>query len=888
VWSELRACEPPVISISFGAGMFAVRFTRLGLGIFLPILSVITPYMQGQTAAPQLLPYAMTLVAGGGATATFTLPQPCPSGKIPSDKYGDGCLATEVQLNDPRYVTEDSQGNFFISDTKNALIRRVDGVSGVITLIAGGGTLGSGSTTEYTKGAACGPTTDTNTAADYQGDGCMSSSVKLGSPEGLAISPITGNLYFGDITNATVRMIPATNGLVTGPGIITNVAGSVSGTKATFGYEANNATSTVISATGGALDDPYGVSFDKQGALYIAEDGKNALLVVNVTAAPITVTGISIPPGTIAKIAGALTSTPPVSPYCTNGTSGTTGCVFGNWKNGASATLSQLDGPIDITVDPSGNVFFANNFSSSIAIGKITSQGLISTYAGLQAIGTVGNANTRALANTIPIGSPYGVTADANGNIYASDALKGWVWRVDAANQGIYVIAGGGTSCNASASGDGCPASQTKFSVGTLATDSTSKLPYASAPGVGGLYADSAGSLIVADATLGLIHKIATNANFGTILATNPSQTIDIHFGVNDGPGGAPYTLTTNASNFSIGADSCTENSDNTTDCTLPLTATPTQTTSGAFSSTLHIVSAQGLTADIPLTGFLELNQVASSTTLSLSTNDTNPATSVTITAAVSGATTSAPVAGTVTFYNNGTQIGTTQPVANGTAAIQYIFPAGTYSITATYSGSQFFFPSTSTANPVTSVIPTFTITPLQSTVTVAQGQTAANGLTLITAGGYAGTVTFACSGLPANTSCLFSPSSATVGAGGATVALSILTVGPGSSAVRPLALPGSRGGQVIFACLPGAALLLLIMRRRPNGKLPVTLLLLTVLIGGTAFLSGCSSGTKTAPSTATGTSTLTITATGTPNVVSTGTNIVQTVSLTLAVTPQP
>jgi Bacterial Ig-like domain (group 3) len=840
--------------------------------------------MQGQIAAPQLLPYATTLVAGGGATATFKAGQTCPSGKTSLDNFGDGCLATEVQLNDPRYVTEDSQGNFFISDTKNALIRRVDGVSGVITLIAGGGTLGSGSTTVYTKGEACG-TGDTNTAADYQGDGCMSSSVKLGAPEGLAVSPITGNLYFGDITNATVRMIPASNGVVTGPGIITNIAGDVAGAKATFGYEANNATTTVVSATGGALDDPYGVSFDKLGALYIAEDGKNALLVVNITSAPITVAGISIPVGTIAKIAGALTSTAPVAPYCTNGTSGTTGCAFGNWTNGASATLSQLDGPLDITVDPSGNIFFANNFSTSIAIGKVSSQGLISTYAGLQAIGAV--TNTRAMANTIPIGSPYGVTADANGNLYASDALKGWVWRVDAANQGMYVIAGGGMTCNASPSGDGCPASQTKFSVGTAATDKPSGLPYASAPGVGGLYADSAGSLIVADATLGLIHKIATNANFGTILATNPTQTIDIHFGVKDGPGGTPYTLTTNPGNFSIGAPNCTAHSDSTTDCLLPLTATPTQTTSGPFSSTLHIASAQGLTADIPLTGTLELNQVASTTTVTLSPNQTNPVSPVTITAAVTGATTSAPVAGTVIFYNNGTQIGTTQTIVNGQASIQYTFPAGTYSVTATYSGSQFFFSSTSTANTVTSMIPTFSMTSLQPTVTVAQGQTGANSFTLLTTGGYTGTVTFTCSGLPANSSCLFNPSPTTIGAGGATVALSIVTVGPGSSAVRPLDLPGSHGGQVLFACLPGAALLLLTMRRRSKGKLPVLLLMLTILIGGTAFLNGCSSGQKTAPATPTGTSTVMITATATPNVVSAG-NIVQTVPLTLAVTPQP
>jgi hypothetical protein len=838
----------------------------------------------GQTA-PQLLPYATTLVAGGGTTAIFTVPGTCPvSGRPVMDKFGDNCLATEVQLNDPRYVTEDSAGNIFISDTKNAVIRRVDGASGVITLIAGGGTLGSGTTTEYTSGQACGGT-DKNSAADYQGDGCLSSSVKLGSPEGLAISPITGNLYFGDITNGTVRMIAAgSNGSVTGPGLISNVVGNVTGVKATFGYAANTASSTINPATQGALDDPYGVTFDKQGILYVAEEGKNALLAVNTTQSAVTVAGIAIPAGTIAKFAGFQNLTD--GAYCPNGTSGTTGCAFGNWTNGSSASTAQLDSPIDLTVSSTGNIFFANNFSTSIAIGEVSAEGSISTYAGKQAIGMV--TNTRATANTIPIGSPYGVTVDANGNVYASDALKGWVWRIDAANQGIYVIAGGGSSCNSSPYGDGCPAGQTKFSTGTAATDKTSGLPYASAPGVGGLYSDVAGSLIVADATANLIHKIATNADFGTILPTQPTQTIDIHFGANDGPGGVAYTLTSNPGNFSIGAASCTSNSDSTTDCLLPITATPTQATSGAFSSTLHIASAKGGSADIPLTGSLELNQLASTTSLILSANSTNPVSPVTITATVSSTTNSVPIAGTVTFYNGGTQIGMPQNVVNGQASIQNTFAAGMYSITATYSGNQFFFGSTSVASPITSVIPTFTTTPLQTTLTVAQGQTAAEGLTLITAGGYAGTVSFACSGLPANASCLFNPSSVSLGAGGAVVALSILTSGPGSSSVHPFALPGFHGGQIVFACLPGAMLLLIVVRRRPNRKLPISLLSLGVLIVGTAFLSGCSGGTQTAPSTSTGTSAVTVTVTGTPNVVSTGTNIVQTIPLTLVVTAQP
>jgi hypothetical protein len=860
--------------------MFSVRFTRLCFGIFLPTLLILTPSMRGQTQtpAPQLLPYFMTLVAGGGTTATFTVGTACPSGNIPVDKFGDGCLANEVQLNGPRYVTEDLQGNVFFSDTKNKLIRRVDGVTGIITAIAGGATANPAS------GAACGGS-DPNTSTDWEGDGCLSSSVELGAPEGLKFSPINHNLYFGDIDNSTVRMIAAgTNGMITAPGIITNVVGDVTGTKAAFGYAANTATTTIAPATAGALDSPYAIAFDQQGILYIADEFRDALLAVNTTAAPVTIATVTIPPGTIAKLAGFESTAD--GDFCPNGTTSSAGCKDGTWTTGMSADTQEMHDPYDVAADNEGNIYFANQFAPAIA--QVTSAGIINTYAGKQA--EVPVTNTRALANTIPIGSNFGMTIDTNNNIYTTDSLDGWIWRVDAANQGMYVFAGAGTPCTGSdAYGDGCPVSDSKFESGTISDPTTTPFSTVS---IDGMYSDLSGTLFVADSVANIIHKIVTNTNFGTILPTMPTQTIDIHFGVNDGPSGStPYTLTTNPTNFSLGMATCTVNSDNTDDCLLPITATPQQLTSGSFSSTLQIMSNMGLTASVTLSGNLNLVQAASSTALSVSATATNPATPVTITATVSSGTASASsIGGTVIFYNNGVQIGTTQTVANGTASIQYAFPVGTASVTATYSGSQFVLGSTSAATAVTSATPAFTIAPMQPTLTVVQGNLVTTSFTLATAGGYTGTVTFACSGLPANTSCIFSPASATLGASATVESLSILTTGTNNAAVRPLALHGSHhGGQILFAFVPGAALLLLSVRRRFKGMLPVSLLLLTVLMGGTVFLSGCNNGTMGAatPVTPTGTSTVTITATGTPNVITTGANIVQTVSVMLSVTAQ-
>jgi hypothetical protein len=844
------------------------RFSWVHAAISTLLLTFLTATtIPAQTAAPQLLPYFTSVVAGGGTTSSFTAGAPCPvSGNTATDKYGDGCLATEVQLNAPAYVTADIQGNVFFSDTNNSLVRRVDATTGVISLIAGGATANPAS------GGTCGA----NTSGDWQGDGCLSSLVKLGKPQGIAISPITGDLYFGDTTNASVRKISATNGFVTRPGIISNVAGSVTGTKATYGYTANSSTVQITAATQSILDDPYGVAFDAQGILFIAEEYKDALLAVNTTAATVTVANTTIAPGTIAKIMGYQNATN--GTYCPNGTSGTYGCTFGNWVDGAAANLSLTDNPYDLTVDPSGNVYFANNYSTSIAIGKVSTAGTVTTYAGKQALGAV--TNTRGAANTIYIGSPYGLTADANGNVYFSDSLKGWIWRVDASNQGLFVLAGAGNPC-AGTYGDGCPASETKFSTGTIKTSGSNF--YASTAGVSGLYSDKDGTLFVTDAVANMVHKIVTGTNFGTIQLTEPTQTIEVHFGVNDSPAANAFTLTTSPGNFSLSAPSCTTNTDNTTDCTVAITATPTQTASGPFASNLHVVSAQGLAADFPLTGTLQLEQANSTIALSFSATSMNPATAVTVSASVAGASSSTPVNGTVTFYNNGTQIGATQTVSNGTASIQYTFPAGTYSITASYSGSQLLFSSASTSTQIISVIPVFSSIPLQTAVTVVQGQTALNSFTLASAGQYTGNVAFTCSGLPANSSCIVSPSTAVVAPGGTTtVALSILTSGP----LTPISSLSTRG-TIAFACLPGAGLLLLLARRR-RLKLPATLLLIALLFSGSIFVSGCGNGTQQVPTTPTGSSNITVTATGTPNILATGTNIVQTSTIALTVNPQP
>src|SRR5262245_24724976 len=55
---------------------------------------------------------------------------------------GDGGLATKATLNEPYAVAVTPEGNLYIVDRLNAVIRRVDGSTGIITTVAGTGRRG--------------------------------------------------------------------------------------------------------------------------------------------------------------------------------------------------------------------------------------------------------------------------------------------------------------------------------------------------------------------------------------------------------------------------------------------------------------------------------------------------------------------------------------------------------------------------------------------------------------------------------------------------------------------------------------------------------------------------------------------------------------------------
>ncbi len=848
-----------------------------------------------QAVAPQLLPYSVKVIAGGGATATFTAGATggCPvSGYTPTDTYGDGCLATEIELTGPRTAVADVNGNVFFTDYTNGLIRRVDAVSGIVTAVAGG----VSQSASPASGADCVAGNSTTTASDAKGDGCLGTQVYLASPVGLVFSP-AGDLYFSEIGNTTggttseeifgadVRKIAATKGLITTTGVISTADGYLS-SYYNAGYSADNFTASpacsttvltncILAASQSYLYEPFGLAFDNSGNLYITDEYKEAVLVVNTNATQATtVTGVTIPPGTVAKIAGATTAG---SSTCPNGDSGTTGCNYPGsgvkYTPGALANDTLIDAPYGVAVDPSGNVYFSDEYLYNVPEiigGTGSTAGEIELYAGIQSTEGKNAApvTVRGVAGSFGIGNPHGVAADSLSNLYLADGYAGVIWRVDSAGKLMYAVAGGAaTVCTASivpgvttidSYGDGCPATSAKFGTGTTG-------------GVFGVSVDAYSDLFTGDTVSGLVREVASGTQFGAIGANQPTQYVDIHFAAGDGPEASlAYTLTTGTGNFVFGNAICTTNSDTTKDCVLPIKATPSVL--GPFTGTLEVASVLGGMASFPLAGDYVASPLtrtvvnATQTANCANTTAYNNTTPVILTASVttSGAN---PPGGTVTFYANGSQIGSPVNVSSNAASLTYTFSTtGTYAITAVYSGDSYYKTSTSGAETITSSTPSFSgaaITSQQNTV--APGQTALYSFTL-QQNVYSGTLTFACSGLPANSSCSFYPASMT--ASGCqvsnTIAMSILTQSA-SQGIAASSLGGEgRGWRPMLSILAGLGLALLIGLRRRKTKLRYGHLWMAMaLLLASAGIASCNGNVAATPATTAGTYTVTVTITG-------------------------
>jgi sugar lactone lactonase YvrE len=279
---------------------------------------------------------------------------------------GDGFAATSAELASPSGIAVDSSGNVYISDFYNDRIREIFALTGVINTIAGGGSV-------------CG------SATDSVGDNCTATDAVLAEPEGIRLDA-SGNLYIADASDQLVRLVTASTG------IISSIAGN-----GIPGFSGDGA-----SATSAKLNGPVGVGIDSSGNIWIA-DVNNA-----------RIREVSVSTGYINTVAGGGSY-----PSCVGETD--------SYGDNCTATLARLSNPEDVTVDTSGNMYFADY--SFAAVREIpTSSTTVYGYAGnlnysspcAGATDAVGDG-CLALNDGASLANPVGIGLDSSNNLYIAD-----------------------------------------------------------------------------------------------------------------------------------------------------------------------------------------------------------------------------------------------------------------------------------------------------------------------------------------------------------------------------------------------------------------------------------------------------------------------------------
>jgi Bacterial Ig-like domain (group 3)/MBG domain (YGX type)/NHL repeat len=341
---------------------------------------------------------------------------------------GDGGAATEAMLNNPDALAVDANGDLFIADYNNAAVRQV---------VPGPEGFSDGTISTFAG----------NRSFGYSGDGGPATSAMLGQPNGLAVDA-HGDLLISDAADDVVRMVDPQGTITTVAGGLNHPAGlAVDSSGDLFIADQSNnvigelklgpdgqlpsfvGSITVVAGGGGLeLSGPNGVAVNAEGDLFIADEGNNVVHEVT-------------PNGTVSTVVG-------------NGTAGYSG-------DGGPANAAELNFPQVLALDSNGDLFIAdvgNNVIREVTPGPDgLSDGTITTVAG---DGTAGYSGDGGPATDAMLNYPNGIAVDAAGDLFIADSNNHVVREVipgpDGLSDGtITTVAGDGS---AGYSGDGGPA----------------------------------------------------------------------------------------------------------------------------------------------------------------------------------------------------------------------------------------------------------------------------------------------------------------------------------------------------------------------------------------------------------------------------------------------
>ena len=348
-------------------------------------------------------------------------------------------------------------------------------------LISCGGGGGSSSTTTTT-------TTYTYTVTTLAGSGSYDvvngtgTAASFKTPTGL-VSDTSGNIFVADTFNHQIREI-------TSSGVTTTFAGSTT---------SGNADGTGAAAT---FTYPHGIAIDSSGNFYVSANSSirkitSAGVVTIFAGSTSGVTGTTDATSTSARfmtpyaLAFDSSSNLFVADYSNNNIRKiTTGGVVTTFAGSTSAISGSADGigtaatflnPSGIAIDSSDNIYVADMYNHEIR--KITSAGVVTTFAGSTTSGSADGTGTAA-----SFYRPAGIVIDSSDNLYVTEYGNNLVRKITSAGVVTTII---GTTTSGSANG-----------VGTAATLN----------GPWGITKDSSGNLYIADYANNLIRKVTVTS----------------------------------------------------------------------------------------------------------------------------------------------------------------------------------------------------------------------------------------------------------------------------------------------------------------------------------------------------------------------------------------
>lgn len=345
-----------------------------------PVLAIDNFSFRGLTNVPDVV------IANGDFGYTFSLFAGMTG--VSGANNGTGAAAS---FNGPHAIAADRQGNLYVADTANHLIRKITPQAEVSTFAGLAGVMG---TNDGTGSAA-----------------------RFNQPEGICVDS-KGNVFVSEIGNQTIRKI-------TSVGVVTTMAGlwGVAGTNDGNGSAARFQT-------------PVTVQVDEDGFLYVGDYNNHTIRKITPAGDVSTLAGLADVAGTRnGPVAEARFNHPhtclpdgqgnvyvadlgnyAVRKISTEGIVSTfAGLPGSSGTNDGTGTFARFAGPWGLAFEPTGNLLVTDRENNTIR--RIAPDGTVKTVAGVAGV----KGSNEGRSTEARFDRPRGIALARNGNLFVVD-----------------------------------------------------------------------------------------------------------------------------------------------------------------------------------------------------------------------------------------------------------------------------------------------------------------------------------------------------------------------------------------------------------------------------------------------------------------------------------